>query len=151
MLSFARAVGRHGMVGGQMQDMLAEAGKSPILNGPKTLHAAKTGALIRFAALAGPYLREDLTHHKALEAYGEHLGLAFQIWDDVLDIEGDVAETGKPAGHDAAKMTFVSLMGVEAAKREARQTAAAAKAALPPLSGTAPLIEIADFSVQRDH
>ena len=97
MKAFAKAVGRHGMVGGQMQDMLAEAGKiTPSLEALKTLHAGKTGALIQFSALAGPYLTENKAHFDALKTYGAAVSLAFQIWDDVLDVEGDQPKQESP-------------------------------------------------------
>lgn len=147
MKAFAVAVGRHGMVGGQMQDMLAEAGKiAPSLPALKALHAGKTGALIQFSALAGPYLAGDTTHFEALETYGAAVGLAFQIWDDVLDVEGDAAETGKPTGHDVDKMTFVALSGLEAAKAEAQSLADQACAKVP---NSERLQEVARFAVQR--
>lgn len=150
MKAFAQAVGRHGMVGGQMQDMLAEAGKiEPTLDNLKQLHAGKTGALIRFSALAGPYLSGKDQYLAALTQYGEDVGLAFQIWDDVLDVEGDEALTGKPKGNDADKMTFVSLLGLEASKAEAGQLAASAKTVLPPDTLSFLLAEIADFSIKR--
>ena len=150
MKAFAQAVGRHGMVGGQMQDMLAEAGKiGPTLENLKALHAGKTGALIRFSALAGPYLSGQDRHMAALTHYGADVGLAFQIWDDVLDVEGDEAVTGKPKGHDADKMTFISLLGLKASKIEAKDLATSAKSALPPDTLSKPLAEIADFAVTR--
>lgn len=146
MKAFARAVGRHGMVGGQMQDMLAEAGKiEATIDALKALHAGKTGALIKFSALAGPYLANDKRHFKALETYGANVGLAFQIWDDVLDVEGDAALTGKPSGHDENKMTFVSLIGLEASKKEAQALVLEAKASV---QSTA-LQEVADFAIHR--
>lgn len=150
MKAFAVAVGRHGMVGGQMQDMAAEAGQvAPTIPALKDLHAAKTGALIQFSALAGPYLTNETGYEPALAAYGADVGLAFQIWDDVLDVEGNAAETGKPQGNDVNKMTFVSLMGLEPSKAEAAQLVRNAKAALPPDTLSAPLKEVADFAIHR--
>ena len=148
--AFAKAVGRHGMVGGQMQDMLAEAGVIvPTLANLKALHVGKTGALIQFSALAGVYLSDEDRHVEALSTYGSHVGLAFQIWDDVLDVVGEAALTGKPQGHDAAKMTFTNLFGLNRAKAEARRLVAKAKAILPPGHFSGILQEIADFAVNR--
>ena len=146
MRAFAQAVGRHGMVGGQMQDMAAERGEiESTLDNLKALHAGKTGALIQFSAQAGAYLAQNPKHLDALGTYGAHVGLAFQIWDDVLDVEGDPAITGKPQGHDANKMTFVSLLGLEAAKAEAERLIQDAKSVV----NQDLLAEIADFSILR--
>ena len=150
MKAFAQAVGCHGMVGGQMQDMLAEAGKiEPTIQNLMAIHARKTGSLIRFAALAGPYLSDQPDRTEALAHYGENLGLAFQIWDDVLDVEGEATLTGKPKGKDAGKMTFISLLGLEAAKAQAAALAGTAKAALPSGPLSKPLAEIAEIAVHR--
>ena len=144
--AFAIAVGRHGMIGGQMQDMRAEAGQiAPSFEALKTLHAAKTGALIQFSALAGVYLSGDQTHEIALKSYGARLGLAFQIWDDVLDVDGSVEVTGKPTGHDTNKITFVTLMGVEAARAEAQSLVDKAKTSLANFA----FKEVADFAIRR--
>lgn len=120
MTSLAVAAGVRGMVGGQAMDIAAETADTPLtLDQIKTLQAGKTGALITWSAMAGP--RMALADTTALKTYGDALGLAFQIADDVLDIEGDAATVGKAVGKDAdaGKATFVSLLGLDSAKREA--------------------------------
>jgi farnesyl diphosphate synthase len=116
----ARAAGVHGMVGGQAMDLAAEGAAVPLtLAQVETLQAGKTGALIQWSATAGAVLAGAET--APLGRYGAALGRAFQIWDDVLDVEGDAATLGKAIGKDesAGKATFVSLLGLEAAKRRA--------------------------------
>jgi len=120
MTSLAVAAGVRGMVGGQAMDIAAETAATPLtLDQIKTLQAGKTGALITWSAMAGPRMAQADT--APLKTYGDALGLAFQIADDVLDIEGDAATVGKAVGKDAdaGKATFVSLLGLDAAKREA--------------------------------
>jgi len=120
MTSLSVAAGVRGMVGGQAMDIAAETAEMPLtLDQIKTLQAGKTGALITWSAMAGP--RMALADTTALKTYGDALGLAFQIADDVLDIEGDAATVGKAVGKDAdaGKATFVSLLGLDSAKREA--------------------------------
>lgn len=120
MTSLAIAAGVRGMVGGQAMDIAAETAETPLtLDQIKTLQAGKTGALITWSAMAGPRMAQADT--APLKTYGDALGLAFQIADDVLDIEGDAATVGKAVGKDAdaGKATFVSLLGLDAAKREA--------------------------------
>nr|WP_246162396.1 farnesyl diphosphate synthase [Roseovarius faecimaris] len=120
-LTLAQAAGGQGMVLGQALDIAAETADSPLtLDEITTLQAGKTGALIRWAALAGPRLAE--ADESALASYAEALGLAFQIQDDIIDVTGDAQAAGKAVGKDAAagKATFVSLLGLEAAKRRAQ-------------------------------
>jgi farnesyl diphosphate synthase len=117
----AQAIGRHGMVAGQMVDMDAEG--KPLAMGEITrLQRLKTGALISFACTAGAILAKasEQARH-ALVAYAHDVGLAFQITDDLLDVEGRLEETGKTPGKDAAagKATFVSLLGLERARDQA--------------------------------
>ncbi|WP_306151043.1 polyprenyl synthetase family protein [Roseovarius sp. MMSF_3281] len=123
--SLAIAAGHSGMVGGQMMDIAAETCGTPYgLEKIKQVQHGKTGALIRWSARAGAVLTEaDDAHWQALDTYGECLGLAFQIWDDVLDIEGDADEMGKAVGKDAdrGKATFVSHMGLDGAKEYAAE------------------------------
>lgn len=119
-LSLVRAAGAQGMVLGQALDMAAETAQAPLdLKQITALQAGKTGALIVWAAEAGARLGR--ASPGALGAYARALGLAFQIADDILDVEGDAAEVGKAVGKDAAanKATFVSLLGLEGAKRRA--------------------------------
>jgi farnesyl diphosphate synthase len=147
----ARASGAEGMVLGQALDIAAETAARPLtLEEITALQAGKTGALIRFSAEAGAILAgADPT---PLRRYATALGLAFQIWDDVLDVTGDAAVTGKAVGKDAAagKATFVSLLGLEPAKARAKTLIDEAEAAL---SGYGPaaqnLIDCARFVIAR--
>ena len=130
VLELARATGETGMVGGQMLDLMAE--EKPFTNFAEiaAMQGKKTGALIRFSCEAGAILGgADRT---ALAKYGEAIGLAFQIADDVLDVESDAAELGKATQKDKGKgkATFVDLLGLEGAKREAGRLTDDAIAAL---------------------
>jgi len=154
----ARASGAHGMVGGQMLDLMAErraaTGGEPMSIGAITrLQRLKTGALISFSCGAGAILGKASDHLRgALSAYAHDLGLAFQIVDDLLDVEGDAAEIGKTPGKDAAagKATFVSILGVERARAQAGLLARQAAAHLEPFGGSADLLkQAADFVVAR--
>ena len=119
--TLARASGVAGMVGGQALDIAAETSDAPLtLEQITTLQAGKTGALIEWAATAGPRMAQADTD--ALGQYARKLGLAFQIADDILDVEGDEATVGKAVGKDAVagKATFVSLLGLDGAKAEAQ-------------------------------
>lgn len=117
----AIASGPHGMVGGQMLDLIGEE-KEFDLGTISRLQRMKTGQLMAFACEAGAILgKADEPHKKALCNYAYDLGLAFQVTDDVLDVEADPKLTGKPANQDdkAGKSTFVSTMGKEQAKARA--------------------------------
>jgi farnesyl diphosphate synthase len=119
--ALATAAGGAGMVGGQMIDLIAET-QTLELGAITRLQRMKTGALIAFACEAGAILAKaphDL--RLALRGYAHDLGLAFQIADDLLDVEGSAEETGKPVGADAAagKATFVSILGIERARAQA--------------------------------
>lgn len=119
--SLAQAAGVRGMVGGQAMDIAAETAAAPLSLAQITaLQTGKTGALFEWAALAGPRMAGAQT--RALQAYARDLGLAFQIADDILDIEGDAATVGKATGKDAnaGKATFVSHLGLDGAKQRAR-------------------------------
>jgi geranylgeranyl diphosphate synthase type II len=146
------AAGSVGMVGGQTMDMQAEG---QALDGPTllTLHAKKTGALlcasVRVGGLAGG---ADEAQGAALARYGERIGLAFQIVDDILDIEGNTAELGKTAGSDVRKhkATYPAVFGLEQARADAARLLTEAKEALAPLgAGGAILNALADFVGQR--
>jgi len=122
--ALARAAGIGGMVGGQMLDLAGEGrfgDREPV--DVARLQQMKTGALLRFGCIAGALLGQaSPTEYQALDDYGKALGEAFQIADDLLDVEGDAAALGKPAGQDAAlgKTTFVTQLGIEGAKQRVR-------------------------------
>ncbi len=119
------AGGAEGMVGGQWLDLEAERRRLNI-GELTTVHRGKTGALIRSACALGGIAAEAPEREIAgLAAFGEEIGLAFQVADDVLDATGTSAQLGKTAGRDAAlaKSTFVALLGVDAARREAARLA----------------------------
>lgn len=150
---FARAAGPAGMCGGQALDLAADR-QPPDDAGLFRLQAMKTGALISAAAAVGARLAgagaEDVA---ALAEYGGHLGAAFQITDDVLDVTGGAPAMGKDVGGDAAggKTTFAARFGVPAARRMAAEAVARAEAALAPLSGDTGLLRaLARFSAERD-
>jgi farnesyl diphosphate synthase len=132
------AGGIEGMVGGQWLDLEAERRRLPLAE-LIDVHRGKTGALIRASCtLGGMAGQATPAGLQALTAYGEDVGLAFQIADDVLDATGTSEELGKPAGRDAqlAKSTYVGLLGIEGARAEARRLAERAvahldRAALP--------------------
>lgn len=149
----ARAAGAAGMVGGQHDDLRAIHGPRS-LEWLESLHARKTGALLTaslriggFIAGAGP---ERL---QALQAYGEHIGLAFQIVDDVLDVEGSAHKLGKPVRKDreAGKLTYPELLGIAESRRRAEELAALARQDLVALGPSAyRLAALADFIIHRD-
>ncbi len=157
--ALARAAGLGGMVGGQMLDLAAEGrfagggsqqfGESDV----RVLQAMKTGALLRFACQAGGILAAAAKpQREALERYGSAVGQAFQIADDLLDLEGDPALVGKQTGKDAkaGKATMVSVLGVTAAKARLNKLVAAAEQALAPFGPAAAiLIEGARFVANR--
>ena len=156
VLALAKAAGAGGMVGGQAIDL--EAGKlgQPRVPSPdhvRTLQAMKTGALITYAVEAGAILGQASAKERAaLKIYGDHLGFAFQIADDLLDAEGDAAAVGKAVGKDGAagKATLVGMMGIPAARAKLAETEAAAIAALTPFGKRAAVLaEAARFVVTR--
>jgi len=154
----AAAAGAVGMVGGQAIDLTA-AGRVPnhtlpILNASalEDMHARKTGALIRAAVtLGGIAAGADERTLTALDDFARELGLAFQIVDDVLDVEGSAAELGKTAGKDAAahKVTYPSLYGLDRSRSLAAECIARAKDHLHRVALVGRLAEIADWSLTR--
>jgi farnesyl diphosphate synthase len=160
VMALARASGVGGMVGGQMLDLAAEGrfvqNRAPLEFSEKdvrTLQAMKTGALLRFACQAGGILAAASPEQRAaLERYGSAVGQAFQIADDLLDLEGDPALVGKQTGKDAAagKATLVSVLGVPTAKARLKALVTEAEQALAPFgSSAAILIEGAKFVADR--
>jgi farnesyl diphosphate synthase len=158
--ALARASGLGGMAGGQMLDLAAEGrfdggrvqrlGESEIVN----LQAMKTGALLSFACRSGGILGEGSEQKRtALEHYGSAVGRAFQIADDLLDVEGDPALVGKSTGKDAeaGKATMVGILGIDGAKARLRALVAEAEVSLAPFGQAAAiLIEAAHFVAERD-
>ncbi|MGY3441163.1 MULTISPECIES: polyprenyl synthetase family protein [unclassified Bradyrhizobium] len=132
--ALARASGVGGMAGGQILDLAGEGrfgDREPV--DVARLQQMKTGALLRFGCIAGAILGQaSQKEYQALDDYGKALGEAFQIADDLLDVEGDAAALGKPAGADAAlgKTTFVTQLGIDGAKQRVRDLLARADAAL---------------------
>lgn len=145
----ARAAGFAGMTGGQMLDLVAEGRFGPVRMREREiirLDAMKTGALIRFSCVAGAILANaQRSAHAALASYGEALGLAFQIADDLLDVEGDPAALGKPTGKDAGrgKATLVSVLGAAGARARLAGLVATAEQALKPFGPAASTLRAA--------
>jgi len=150
--ALAEAAGAHGMVGGQMIDLVAER-QALDIGAITRLQRMKTGDMIAFASEAGAILgRSSWEPRHALRGYAHDLGLAFQITDDLLDTEGTEAETGKPVGRDAAsgKATFVSILGPERARAQAEMLADQAIAHLDLFDEKADLLkDVARFVVSR--
>ena len=150
--SMARAAGPGGMVLGQAQDIAAESADAALtLEQITDLQANKTGALIAWSAQAGSVLaRADAT---AMRHYAQAMGLAFQIADDILDVQGDVTMAGKRVGKDAmaGKATFVSLLGLDGARARAAELVAEAGAALAPYGSAAETLRAAArFVISRE-
>ena len=149
----ASAAGASGMVAGQVADLRAEREDLRDAHLLEEIHRRKTAALLRAACLMGAVCaRAPQRREKCLGEYGEHLGLAFQVADDILDAVSETKVLGKTAGKDAAagKLTFVSLCGGAAARRRAREEADAAVEALEALGPEADLLRgVARFVVER--
>lgn len=152
--ALAKSSGAAGMVGGQVIDIRGE-GRALPLDQVKRLHALKTGALIRYAAEAGAILGGasfDDPRRQAVYRYGADLGTAFQIADDVLDSTASTEELGKTAGkdEDASKSNYVSLLGIDGARAEARRLSAQAREALSSFGPQADTLRsLADYFVER--
>jgi farnesyl diphosphate synthase len=159
VLALARAAGLGGMVGGQMLDLAAEGRfdrgvpQQLVEAQVATLQAMKTGALLKFACRAGAILGQaSAAQREALDRYGTAVGKAFQIADDLLDVEGDPALVGKQTGKDAeaGKATIVGLLGPEGARARLRTLVAEAETALAPFGeAAAVLIAGARFVAER--
>lgn len=147
----AKAAGSSGMAGGQAID-LSSVGKALTQLQLETMHQLKTGALIQAAAFLGAS-SGSLEQVSAVHTYAENIGLAFQVIDDILDTEADTATLGKTAGKDANsnKPTYVTILGLDAAKGLADQLHASAIAAIAPFGNQAlRLHELANFITQRN-
>lgn len=150
----ASAAGPAGMVGGQFIDIQA-TNSDMTLDELKNMHSLKTGALIRASlALGGIAAGASAQQLSALDEFGAHIGLAFQVIDDILDVEGDTATLGKTQGKDseANKPTYVRLLGLAGAKAEAARLLQAALDALAVFGDSADhLRDLARYIVERDH
>ena len=153
--TLADATGGDGMTGGQATD-LAAAGQALTLDELERMHERKTGVLIRAAVTMAWQCAasRDPADGQALDDYARKIGLAFQIRDDILDIEGDTDTIGKPQGSDlaAGKATYPALLGLDEARRRADRLFESAMADLARLNrATGPLEWMARYIVQRDH
>jgi farnesyl diphosphate synthase len=152
LATLARAAGSLGMCGGQQMDMDATAGTLS-LDELQTLHGMKTGALIAASVRMGALLgAADDEMRRRLDAFARDLGLAFQIRDDILDVEADSASLGKTAGKDAAqhKSTYPALLGMPGAKDRLAELSEKMLATLAPLGVEANALRaIADFAIAR--
>ena len=141
-----------GMIGGQVNDIEGE-GKHPTARLLESIHRAKTGALLRASVrMGGIYAGADADQLAALTSFGEHVGLAFQMVDDILDVEQSSEALGKTAGKDAAqkKITFPAVYGIERSREMAEEERLAAHLALQPFDDRAQrLRELADLIVRR--
>lgn len=153
--TLAIASGSRGMAGGQAID-LAAVGKTLNIAELENMHVHKTGALIRASVKLGALCQPDIDPEtlKKLEHYAKCIGLAFQIQDDILDVEGDTATLGKTQGADQAlnKPTYPALLGLESARQMAHELHQDALRSLADLGENAePLRWLADYIVQRQH
>ena len=144
--------GTEGMIGGQVMDMEYE-GKEITLDALRLMHSGKTGAIIRSSCVIGAVMSgandEEIA---AVDEFAKNLGIAFQIQDDILDVEGTEEELGKPIGSDAEenKNTYVSLLGLERAKELMKEYSAKAKDALKPFGERAEfLADLTDYLTSR--
>lgn len=148
----AKASGAAGMVLGQAQDIAAETAPAPLtLEEITALQGNKTGRLIEWPAITGAILADE--DPAPMRRYARAIGLAFQIADDILDIEGDPEKAGKRLGKDdaAGKATFVSLLGLETARARAESLVSDAEEALKPFGDRADILrDLARYIVRRD-
>jgi geranylgeranyl diphosphate synthase type II len=160
-LSLALGSGAAGMVGGQVDDLAWESGERPrTLEALEHIHSCKTGALFRACVNLGVYAAQCETPNgpsiklvAQLSTYARCFGLVFQITDDLIDVEGNAADTGKNVGKDAArgKLTYPGLLGVAESRQRARDLTQQALDAVQPLGEAAtPLVELMRFVLARD-
>lgn len=151
--TLSASVGFNGMVGGQAID-IAATNVLQTMQQLQTMHALKTGALIRAALSAGAIAADATQAQRAsLDTFGSHIGLGFQVVDDILDVTSDTATLGKTQGKDEQtnKSTYVKLMGLEGSREEASRLYQASLAALEVFGDAAnPLRELAGYIVGRD-
>ena len=151
--SLAKAAGLQGMVGGQAMD-IAATNTDVNLQQLQSMHAFKTGAIIRAAlTMGGIAANASAEQLSALDTYGTHIGLAFQVVDDILDVEGNAETLGKTQGKDskANKPTYVSLMGLDGAKKESQRLLQAALEALGEFGVSADSLRgLAHYIIARD-
>lgn len=154
--ALSKAAGAAGMVGGQSIDT-SHVGKTMTLEQLEKMHGYKTGALIRASVLMGATCalpEPDQALNEALDCYAQAIGLAFQVQDDILDVEGNTEILGKQQGADEAlnKPTYPGILGLEGAKGKARELVDEAIAALDVLPGnTKTLADLARYIIARDH
>jgi len=153
--TLSRASGSRGMAGGQAMD-LAAVGQNLNLTELENLHIHKTGALIRASVRFGAMLNDSLdkARHEALDHYAKCIGLAFQIQDDILDVEGTTQTLGKTQGKDQAqdKPTYPTLLGLNGAREKAEELRQQAHDSLTDFNSEAdPLRWLADYITGRDH
>ncbi len=153
VMRLALACGPNGMAGGQAID-LASVGAHLNCNELDRMHAHKTGALITAAVMLGSdaALCTDPAIIDALENYGNHFGLAFQIHDDILDVEGDTSVIGKPQGSDIerGKPTYPAAIGLDASKRRCIELKERALTAIEPLGASAETLRtLANYAIER--
>lgn len=152
VLELARAIGASGMIGGQIADLEAE-GREVTLEEVRRIHLQKTAALFRASAMGGGFLaggsRDDIN---ALATFGEQLGVAFQIIDDLLDVEGDASLMGKSTGADRRlkKATYPGVSSVKKAREDARHAADLARAASARFSSRDALCALVELAVSRE-
>ena len=151
----AVAAGAQGMCGGQALDLAATGAEGTTLESLERLHALKTGALLRAAVRLGAIAAgAETAGRERLDAFADALGLAFQIRDDLLDVEGDSATLGKTAGKDAAqaKATFPALLGIDASRCRLEALAETMRDALAPFGGRAEaLAMLGQRAIERSH
>ncbi len=146
----AEAAGIRGMVGGQVLDIFEDKPFND--NFLKKLHMAKTGAMIRISALAPLIIFNDYTYFKEVSGYASNLGLLFQITDDILDVESSSDKLGKTAGKDIEqhKLTFVTLFGLNGAKRKAKEVLEKTVAFAEMVPNNHYLLQLATYVYSRD-